>query len=317
MGWLTRRTGADGQEPDAADLLIDELQRAFERASGGDMEVRLPPMPAIRADERCEQLRAGFNRLMDRLDGFMRETHGALDAAEDGRLYRRVLATGMVGTFAEVAAQVDHARAVMSGYATTTGVATSRRSELADDFDESIGAITGQIATAATELSATAAGLAESARTAMAESSRVRDTVAGLEESSAQIERAVAVISTIAAQTKLLALNATIEAARAGEAGKGFAVVAEEVKRLAGQTESATAEITAMVSTVQGVAEQSVSVMGTIGDTIREMSDLTDGVTAAVDGPGYGSDSGYVGLAAMTELLHSESGRFLVAMRST
>lgn len=314
MGWR-RRSVAETEQPAGTDLLAAELQRAFERASAGDLDVRVPPLPGIRADEHCERLRIGFNRLMDRLDGFMRETHGALAAAEDGRLYRRLLATGMVGSFAEVAAQVDHARAVMSGYATSTGAAVERRSELADDFDESIGAITGQIATAATELSATAAGLAESARSAMAESSRVRDTVAGLEESSAQIERAVAVISTIAAQTKLLALNATIEAARAGEAGKGFAVVAEEVKRLAGQTESATAEITAMVATVQDVAEQSASVMGTIGDTIREMSDLTDGVTAAVDGAGRGSDSGYVGLAAMTELLHSASGRFLAAMR--
>ena len=43
----------------------------------------------------------------------------------------------------------------------------------------------------------------------------------------------VALIDTIAAQTRLLALNATIEAARAGKAGKGFAVVASEVKDLA------------------------------------------------------------------------------------
>lgn len=50
----------------------------------------------------------------------------------------------------------------------------------------------------------------------------------------------VASIGAIATQTNLLALNATIEAARAGDSGRGFAVVASEVKKLAGETRSAT-----------------------------------------------------------------------------
>ena len=56
-------------------------------------------------------------------------------------------------------------------------------------------------------------------------------------------------IGVIANQTNLLALNATIEAARAGEAGRGFAVVAAEVKKLAGDTRSATDRARAMVKT--------------------------------------------------------------------
>ncbi|SNB77713.1 methyl-accepting chemotaxis protein [Arboricoccus pini] len=63
-----------------------------------------------------------------------------------------------------------------------------------------------------------------------------------------QMGEIVAAIGQIANQTNLLALNATIEAARAGEAGRGFAVVASEVKKLAGDTRSATQRAIAMVA---------------------------------------------------------------------
>lgn len=57
-------------------------------------------------------------------------------------------------------------------------------------------------------------------------------------------------IGLIANQTNLLALNAAIEAARAGDAGRGFAVVAAEVKKLAGDTRTATDRARAMVRAV-------------------------------------------------------------------
>lgn len=63
-----------------------------------------------------------------------------------------------------------------------------------------------------------------------------------------QLGSVVDSIAGIAAQTNLLALNASIEAARAGAAGRGFAVVAGEVKKLAGDTQAATARARQMIA---------------------------------------------------------------------
>jgi methyl-accepting chemotaxis protein len=86
-----------------------------------------------------------------------------------------------------------------------------------------------------------------------------------LEEAARVMGRVVQLINAIARQINLLALNAALEAARAGSAGRGFAVVAQEVRKLADQTASATADISIdtvnhyVSSTTSAIAEQSAA----------------------------------------------------------
>ncbi|HMM21493.1 MAG TPA: methyl-accepting chemotaxis protein [Selenomonadales bacterium] len=122
------------------------------------------------------------------------------------------------------------------------------------------------------------------------------DVITKLGDRSKEIGQIIDTISGIAEQTNLLAFNAAIEAARAGEQGRGFSVVAEEVRKLAGEAQSAAQQIAALISEVQDETAQAVvamnagmrevktgaEVVNTAGDAFAEIASLVTKVSTQV-----------------------------------
>lgn len=112
---------------------------------------------------------------------------------------------------------------------------------------DTVSASVGTAAAAVEEISVSIASIERATGTSeqrMGEAlDRVRTAEAAIRQllgATAEIDKVIRVIESVAAQTRLLSLNAVIESARAGEYGKGFAVVANEVKTLSHQTAEAT-----------------------------------------------------------------------------
>ena len=124
------------------------------------------------------------------------------------------------------------------------------------------------------------------------------ERMAGFASAMNQVQTVSSTIETIARKTNMLALNATIEAARAGDAGRSFAVVAAEVKKLAHDTRAATSQIASTIGELTreasavtteiktGVERSRAAQSGfaTLGDTVREVSDIVGMVDRQTEG---------------------------------
>jgi methyl-accepting chemotaxis protein len=181
--------------------------------------------------------------------------------------------------------------AVMWGVSTQQTIEALRQAQEMQRADiEQLDGNLQMVATATHEIEASIAEIARNAVSVAqaAEKSRLsgaesKTSILSLKISSSGVARVADLIASIATQTSVLALNANIEAARAGVHGKGFSVVASEVRKLAGQTAAATAEIQAKVGAIGTDIGKAIAAIDSIATHTEELSGLSHQMAAAAE----------------------------------
>lgn len=118
--------------------------------------------------------------------------------------------------------------------------------------------------------------------------------IVSLGRKSKEITKIMEIINNIANQTKLIAFNAALEAASAGEVGKRFGVVAVEIRRLADNVVSSTAEIEGRITEILDSVNRLVMSSEKTGIMMRESQEssthtvsmlmsIVDGVEESTD----------------------------------
>ncbi|MCP5143651.1 MAG: hypothetical protein H6978_02390 [Gammaproteobacteria bacterium] len=212
-----------------------EFIRVCKRGRAGDFEARV-----LLCDERPElrELADSINDLLDVTDAFVREAGAALISAAHGRFSRRVVLRGMNGAFRSASTLINQASTQMAAQDSAIKGARQERVGLANEFENEVMGMVNTVASAATEMRATAETLASAARMTSDQaavvadvSDRTRGNVHSATEATDNLVRAVGDVETEVGTSARAAERAVDEA---GETNAIIAGLVQDSERIGG-----------------------------------------------------------------------------------
>jgi methyl-accepting chemotaxis protein len=177
----------------------------------GDFEARIT---RIVEGQTLGELQHGLNDLIDRADAFVRESAASMQHVSLQKFYRRIIETGMDGSYRQGADIINAATDAMGGKC--QGFA-----KVADDFETKVQRMVGMVASAASQLSASAQQMEGAASQA---GSRADSVMSAADEATSNVQTASAAATQLA--TSIKEVNRQV-----GVSSKGIHAAAQEAKR--------------------------------------------------------------------------------------
>ncbi|MCX6024578.1 MAG: methyl-accepting chemotaxis protein [Chloroflexi bacterium] len=241
---------------------------------------------------------------------------------------------------AEIVASVAQQSSGAAEQAAAIAQTTATVNEVKASADQAVqmATVVGDTASQAQRAAAEGVAVVRTATDSMADIRQrvqsIAENILALSEQSQQISEIIAAVNDLADQSNLLALNAAIEASRAGEQGKGFAVVATEIRSLAEQSKTATAQVRTILSDIQRATNAAVmateqgtkgvdagqALIGQAGETIDELAEVIQQAAQAAQQIGASVRQHSVGMeqiAAAMGNINQASAQNVAAASST
>lgn len=192
----------------------------------GDFESRITE---INDGGDIEDMLWSMNGMVDRMDAFVREAMASMEAASDNRFYRRILETGMVGTFLHATHTINNATGAMEAV-------SQRLNKMADELQETVGSGVDAIYGSADQIMARTKNMGtridkSSTRSVDVAKAAIRtnETVQIVAEATAQLSESITEISSQVNQSADIARSAVENAQTATQAVDGLNVAADKI----------------------------------------------------------------------------------------
>jgi len=269
---------------------IAMYQKAFAKAeevcrevASGNLEARITEI------EEFGEL-VGFlnsiNDVLDLTDAFVRESGASLEYASQGKYYRPFLETGMLGDYRRGASLINKARNSMQKMEED---AASARTEVADELEQAVSSVVGNIAATAEEMNTAAKEMTDEATAAHQQSVSVasaaeqsntstQTVAASAEQLTASIQEISTQITSSAEATQR-AVETVSEAktsvALLKEAGEEVDKVSAFIQQIANQT-----KLLALNATIEAArAGDAGKGFAVVASEVKKLAEETDSAT--------------------------------------
>ena len=255
---------------------IINLKNAFEKASKGDLTVRIK----VKGYDEVAQAGNSFNAMMENMNNLIGKVKISSNTVKNYSHSLSKITKETNEVINEIASRMEYMENNATNQAKNTIEGDLKIKELGNEIHLVMKSANNMNleSSKVNELSLDGLKVVKSLVEKTKQRSKIEkdisDSVDTNYTNSQEIGVIVETVVGIAKQTNLLALNAAIEAARAGEYGRGFSVVSGEVRILANDCAKAVDDIKTLIYGMQEESQNTVIVLGNMKHIDKEQENL-------------------------------------------